>query len=102
MNMVTQFDEKGKMFTSVVSKMPIKVLIQLPTNQIRGEVHVRRDGRLKDELDSTAKYIAVTNARIFTVDGSTLLLECRFISINNSQIIWIIPDAELLLNESSQ
>lgn len=100
--MVTQFDEKGKIFTTIVSKKPVKVLIQLPTNQVQGEIHVRRDGRLKDELDSANKYIAVTNATIFTQDGTKTLSQCKFLSVNNSQIIWIIPDTEIIGEESQQ
>jgi hypothetical protein len=98
--MVTQFDEKGKIFTTIVSKSPVKVLIQLPTNQIQGEIHVRRDGRLKDELDSATKYIAVTNATIFSLDGTKVIKQCKFLSVNNSQIIWIVPDTEIIPEES--
>jgi hypothetical protein len=100
--MVTQFDEKGKIFTTIVSKLPVKVLIQLPTNQVQGEIHVRRDGRLKDELDSATKYIAVTNATILTQDGSSVITQCKFLSVNNSQIIWIIPEDEMLSEESEK
>jgi hypothetical protein len=98
--MVTQFDEKGKIFTTIVAKIPIKVLIQLPTNQVKGEIHVRRDGRLKDELDSAAKYIAVTNATIFSKDGSQVITNTKFLSVNNSQIIWIIPETDLIAEET--
>lgn len=98
--MVTQFDEKGKIFTTIVSKLPVKVLIQLATNQIKGEIHVRRDGRLKDELDAAVKYIAVTNATIFNLDGSVELEHAKFLSINNSQIIWIVPEEELVEEEN--
>ncbi len=98
--MVTQFDEKGKIFTTVISKVPVKVLIQLSTNQVKGEIHVRRDGRLKDELDSANKYVAVTNATIISQDGAKELTQCNFLSINSSQIIWIIPEEELLSEES--
>ena len=100
--MVTQFDEKGKIFTTIVSKSPVKVLIQLPTNQIQGEIHVRKDGRLKDQLDSANKYIAVTNAIILSQDGSKEITQTKFLSINNSQIIWIIPYTEMLSEESPQ
>lgn len=100
--MVTQFDEKGKIFTTIISKSPVKVLIQLPTNQIKGEIHVRRDGRLKDELDGATKYIAVTNATIFSQDGSNMITQCKFLSINNSQIIWIIPEGEIIGDELLQ
>jgi hypothetical protein len=98
--MVTQFDEKGKIFTTIVSKLPVKVLIQLSTNQVKGEIHVRRDGRLKDELDSATKYIAVTNASILSVDGSQVITYTKFLSVNNSQIIWIIPETEMLAEET--
>ncbi len=97
--MVTQFDEKGKIFTTIVSKLPVKVLIQLPTNQVQGEIHVRKDGRLKDELDSANKYIAVTNATILSSDGAKVLKQCKFLSVNNSQIVWIIPEIEIINEE---
>jgi hypothetical protein len=97
--MVTQFDEKGKIFTTVVSKSPVKVLIQLPTNMVQGEIHVRKDGRLKDELDSAAKYVAVTNATILSLDGTRVIKQCKFLSVNNSQIIWIIPEIEIIPEE---
>jgi len=100
--MVTQFDEKGKIFTTVISKKPVKVLMQLPTNQIQGEIHVRKDGRLKDEIDSANRYIAVTNASIHSQDGSKLIKQCKFLSVNNSQIIWILPEAEIVGEESTQ
>lgn len=100
--MVTQFDEKGKIFTTIVSKIPVKVLIQLSTNQVKGEIHVRRDGRLKDELDSAAKYIAVTNAEILSLDGSRVIKTTKFLSVNNSQIIWIIPETEMIAEETEQ
>ncbi len=98
--MVTQFDEKGKIFTTIVSKLPVKVLIQLSTNQVKGEIHVRRDGRLKDELDSATKYIAVTNATILSVDGSQVITNTKFLSVSNSQIIWIIPETEMVAEET--
>jgi hypothetical protein len=97
--MVTQFDEKGKIFTTIVSKSPVSVLIQLPTNQVRGEIHVRRDGRLKDELDSASKYIAVTNATILSLDGSKVIKKCKFLSVNNGQIMWVIPETEIISEE---
>ncbi|MCX6053999.1 MAG: hypothetical protein NTZ74_03625 [Chloroflexi bacterium] len=97
--MVTQFDEKGKIFTSIIAKQPEKVLIQLSTNQIRGEIHVKKDNRIKDELDSSSKFIAVTNAIVFSFDGSTILTKCRFMTINVDKIIWVIPDIEFLIDE---
>ena len=97
--MVAQFDDKGKIFTSIVSKLPVKVTLQSLTNQIKGEIHVRRDGRLKDELDSTTKFIAVTNASVFSPDGTKLLYKSRFVTVNIGQIIWVFPDTELLSDE---
>jgi hypothetical protein len=50
-------------------------------------------------LDSANKYVAVTNATIFSQDGSKVITQCKFLSVNNSQIIWIIPEAEMLGEE---
>ena len=95
--MVTQFDEKGKIFTTVVSKHPVKVVIQMLTNQIRGEFHVRNDFRVKDELDASAKFLPITNATVFSSDGSITIYKTRFMPVNKNQIMWMIPEEELLL-----
>lgn len=92
--MSVEFNEKGKFFTDVISKFAMSVVIQTSTHRIEGDIHVRAEGRLIDELDSEEKFLAVTNAVILSQDG-TCLYKTGFISISRSQIVWIIPTEEI-------
>lgn len=93
--MVTQFDEKGKFFTRVITKRPVNVVIQTPTHRIQGQVHVRPDERLKDELDQTGAFLAVTEAAVYDVNGEQVILRTHFLALQVQQIIWITPLEEL-------
>jgi hypothetical protein len=93
--MVTQYDEKGKIFTQVVSKEPITVVIQTAQNFIHGAVHVRPDMRMKDEVnDLRERFMAVTDAIIFD-SQKVELYRSNFLLLNIDQIIWIIPNEDL-------
>ena len=65
-------DEKGKIFTEVVTKMPIPIMMQTTTHRVLGNIHVRPDQRLKDELDRAESFLAVTEASILDADGKTV------------------------------
>lgn len=92
--MVTQFDEKGKIFTQVVSKRPEQVIIQTVQNTIRGTIHIRPDSRIKDELSGTERFLAVTNAIVYN-DKKEQIYQAEFLVINISHIIWVIPEEDL-------
>lgn len=91
--MSLEFNEKGKYFTDIISKVAIPAIIQTVTHRIEGSVHVRLDGRVKDELDLNELFLAVTNAKIFNSDGS-VFYEAEFMTIARSQIVWVIPNDE--------
>jgi hypothetical protein len=93
--MSLEFNEKGKYFTDIISKAAVPAIIQTTTHRIEGFVHIRMDGRLKDELDRNESFLAVTNARVFNVDG-TLLLEADFLSVSRVQIVWVVPSGDNL------
>ena len=90
--MVTQFDEKGKIYTNVVQKQPLWVTIQLQQNRIHGLIHIRAGERIMDELDKSQTFIAVTQAEVFSPDGQESLFSSRFLAINKTHIVWLIPD----------
>lgn len=92
--MVTQFDEKGKIFTSVITKKSIKVLIQTQKNRITGTVFYRPDDRLIDELNKTETFLAVTDAKILDENNNSLF-EAKFLTVSIQQIIWILPYDEI-------
>ena len=88
------FDEKGKFFTEVVSKEPVAVIIQTLTNRIHGRMHVRPDQRLKDEINQSELFGAVTDATIFDHSGKELF-SCNFLALNHEHIVWIFPEDQL-------
>jgi hypothetical protein len=88
--MTTNFDEKGKIFTAVISKKPVPVILQTVSNRIEGKIFVRPDERIKDELDRVEIFLAVTDARIYSLDGQ-ILSDVPFIAVNRSHIVWVLP-----------
>ncbi len=92
--MVTQFDDKGKIFTQVIAKKPVQVVIQTVRHVIRGTVHVRATERVIDELNLSGQFIAVTDANVLDDQGNPIYT-CDFVTLNKEQIIWIIPDDEI-------
>jgi len=92
--MVTQFDEHGKIFTNVVSKKTIRAKIQTASNHIIGDIYIRQDGRLSDELNKSDPFLPVTNAEIRDINGKNIIELRDFIAIQKNQIIWVSPDSE--------
>lgn len=88
--MSTDFNDKGKYFTDVISKVAIPATIQTITHRIEGFIHVRVDERVKSELDRSEAFLAVTNAKVLAADGS-VLYQAAFMSVARSQIVWVIP-----------
>ncbi len=84
-------DEKGKLFTEVVTKVSIQVTMQTVTHQLLGRIHIRPDQRIKDELDCEEPFLAVTDASILDADGKTVR-RADFMAVRRDQIVWVIPD----------
>lgn len=89
--MTIEYDEKGKIFTDIVSKVAIQATIQTTTHLMRGHVHVRRDQRIKDELDINENFLAVTDVTVLTSDGQTLF-QAPFLAVRRSHIVWVLPE----------
>ena len=88
--MSIEFNDKGKYFTDVVSKVAVPATIQTVTHRIEGFIHVRVDERVKNELDRNEAFLAVTDAKVFAADDS-VLYQVPFMSVARSQIVWVIP-----------
>lgn len=91
--MVTQYDDKGKIFTQVVTKHPVPVIVQTAQYQIRGILHVKPDQRVKDELNGQERFIAVTDAVVYNSDNVELY-RSSFLVLNTAHIQWLVPDEE--------
>lgn len=89
--MTFEYDEKGKLFTDIVTKVAIPATVQTTTHLIHGQLHVRRDQRLKDELDLNESFLALTDVSVLGPDGQTLF-EAPFLAVRRSQIVWVLPE----------
>jgi hypothetical protein len=88
---IEYYDEKGKVFTDIFSNVAIQETVQTTTNMMRGQLHVRRDQRLKDELDHSEKFLALTDVSILGPDGQSLF-QAPFVAVQRAQIVWVIPE----------
>lgn len=88
--MTIEYDDKGKVFTDVVSKVAIPAVVQTTQQLIRGNIHVRRDERLKDELDRDELFLAMTDASMIGADGQETHTS-RFVAVRRAQIVWVMP-----------
>jgi hypothetical protein len=91
--MTIEYDEKGKIFTDIVSKVAIQATIQTTTHMLRGNIHVRRDQRIKDELDVDENFLALTEVSVLGPDGQTLF-QAPFLAVRRSHIVWVIPEQD--------
>lgn len=89
--MTFEYDNKGKFFTDIISKNPLDVIVQTATHLVHGTIHIRKDERLKDELDRVEIFLALTEANILNAEGKILYTN-DFIAIHRDQIIWVIPN----------
>ncbi len=99
--MVTQFDEKGKIYTPVITKEPVSVIIQTTQHQIRGDIHLRLQTRMIDELEKSSRFLAITNVSILNPDGE-VIFKTKFMTINLAHIIWILPIDEMIDKENKK
>ena len=89
--MTIEYDEKGKIFTDIVTKVAIQATVQTTTHLMRGLIHVRRDQRIKDELDVNENFLALTDVTVLTLDGQ-VLFQAPFLAVRRSQIVWVLPE----------
>ena len=88
-----EFDDKGKFYTEIISKVTVPAMIQTTRHRIQGLVHIRPNSRFKDELDNDEPFLAVTGAKILN-EAAEVVFEADFISIRREQIVWVIPYEE--------
>jgi hypothetical protein len=87
--MAIRVDENGKVFTDIVNKTQVDVVIQTLEGQLYGTVHLQPDHRLIDELNDDPAFLAVTNVR------RSGRQESAFLALNKAHILWIAPEADL-------
>jgi hypothetical protein len=88
--MVIEFDEKGKYFTEVITKDAVLSHIQIQAGHIRGNIHVRKDERLSDEVNKSNLFLAVTDAEVYSPEGE-ILYTSKFMVVNRTHVVWLMP-----------
>ncbi len=91
--MTIEYDEKGKFYTDVVTKLPVSAVIQTVTHLIRGFIHIRQGERIKNELERDEMFIAVTNAVVHDAEDKPLF-STPFMAVQRAQIVWVFPSEE--------
>ncbi|HVF24330.1 MAG TPA: hypothetical protein VNA23_00485 [Anaerolineales bacterium] len=89
--MSIEYDEKGKIFTDVVSKTAIHATIQTTTHLLQGYIHVRRGQRIKDELDRDKDFLALTDVSVLGSNGQSLF-QAPFLAVLRAHIVWVMPE----------
>lgn len=90
--MNARVDDKGKIFTQRVSKDTVVTVVRTTDYFIIGDVHVRPDRRLKDELDNTqSRFLPITEATVYDTSGTQLLYRTSFMLLAYQQIVMVAP-----------
>lgn len=89
--MTIEYDDKGKIFTDIVTKVSVPATIQTTTHLMRGNIHVRRDQRIKDELDANETFLAITDVNVLGADGQ-VVFQAPFLAVHRSHIVWVLPE----------
>lgn len=88
--MTIEYDEKGKFYTDVITKLPVSCIIQTTTHLMRGFIHVRQGERFKDELERNESFLAVTNVSVIGPDD-TVIYTAPFMAVKRDQLVWVMP-----------
>jgi len=75
-----------------IETTPIQVIVQTATNRITGQLHLRESERIKDALNTSDDFIALTGVKVFDQLGMSLLYETPFLAINRSSLSWVLED----------
>lgn len=68
-----------------------EVVIYTRNHRVEGEIYLVADSRISDELNVRAReFLAVTNARVFTLVGDSLLHEADFVTVNKHAVDLIL------------
>lgn len=64
-----------------------EVVIFTRNHKIEGEIYLLMDSRISDELNVRVReFIPVTNARVFSLNGDSLLYTADFVTVNKHAI----------------
>ena len=73
------------------NRMQQKAIILIPGYSIEGTVHLPTDIRLTDFINTSRKFIPITDAKLYDTDHKTFIQETQFVQLNKDFIISITP-----------
>ncbi len=94
--MVETLGERGKIFTDVVPKDPVKVILQTRKHIIKGTYYLRKDERLVDSINNHSGYFPLTDVQVLKSSDKTPLYKTKFMILNHTKIDWIMPVKEMI------
>ena len=89
--MPTRYDKKGKYYTNKVTKEKILVTIQTSVDKLSGYLHIQPDKRLKDDLNDSNGFLALTDGKILDSHHGELS-RFDFMAVNKDYVVWVIED----------
>jgi hypothetical protein len=91
-DMGVHVNERGKYFTLRTPKDAVLCAVRGSDLAVLGYLYIRSDRRLKDELnDEQARYLPMTDARVFRVSDNKLLYHASFLLIGRQAIDMVAP-----------
>lgn len=76
-----------------------EVIIFTRNHKIEGEIYLLMDSRISDELNVRVReFIPVTNARVYSQTGDSLLYSVDFVTVNKHAIDLVLSKQNELLD----
>jgi hypothetical protein len=77
----------GKSMSLRIPKERKEVIIYTRNHRIEGEIYLLMDSRISDELNVRVReFIPVTNCKVYTLNGDSLLYAADFVTVNKHSI----------------
>ncbi|MEW6621484.1 MAG: hypothetical protein AB1422_19485 [bacterium] len=78
-----------------VEKAQVPVILFTQFQRIEAYMYTYKDARILDELNAGAKdYIALTNVKVYSIEGKKPMYEVDFMAINKKHIVNLMPQGE--------
>jgi hypothetical protein len=84
-----------------INKVSVNVIIKTDDNIIIGDLYIRPQNRIMDELDHADTFVALTNAIVLDNTGK-VRFKTHFMTINTQKIVYVIPKDELVGKENPE
>lgn len=85
-------DARGKYFTPRITKDPILAYVRTTEHVVVGNIYVRPEQRIKDELNNDhGRFMPITEASVYDVEGRTLLFTTSLLLVGYDYIVAISP-----------